>query len=509
MTRGKSAAGLDLPQPPGLLDPRHSASKQEIVYEALRHAILKKWLPAASALPSSRTLAARWGISRGTVEAALDRLQAEAYVARRSGSGTRVCAVVPERYLMAGAAAGMPAPTPGPAGPEQAPAASEVRVLAGQPFVGRLADVNLFPMATWARYLARAIGPATPEQLCSPDAQGAQQLREQIADYLRKHRGMQCAPADIIVTTGIRHSLDLLARALLRPDDIACVEDPGYPSARRLFELAGARVAHIPVDAQGIDCAALRRQGAARLAFVTPAHQSPLGMTMSVTRRLELLDWADRHASWIIEDDYDSEFNYHSAPLPALKSLDQHGRVVYCGSFNKTLFAGLRLGFIVAPPAIRPLLAELLQATCRSVAIAPQLALAEFIRDGAYLRHLRVARRCYQQRRDTLLALLGASGRAPASGYHAGFHFVLWLPQGCDELVFCARAAACDIALQPLRAFSSAARLPPAVVIGYTALTLAQIRYAGQKLVLLLERAWDDMQAQAEAEAAPPAGTAR
>ncbi|PHV07353.1 GntR family transcriptional regulator [Janthinobacterium sp. BJB412] len=486
MARGKSAAALDLPRPPGL---DGAAGKQDTVYEALRAAILKKWLPAASRLPSSRELAARWGISRGTVEAAFDRLHAEAYVARRSGSGTHVCAVVPERFLAAAyraeAAAAPPPPAP-------AAAAAEARVLAGRPFVSRMADPAMFPLPVWARYVAKSIGAASAERLCSPDAMGAPELREQIAGYLRTHRGMQCTPDDIIVTTGIRHALDLIARSLLGPGDTACVEDPGYTSAERIFTLAGARVVYAPVGAEGIDCAALRAHHGVRLAFVTPAHQSPLGVTMSVTRRLDLLDWASDKQAWIVEDDYDSEFSYQSAPLPALKSLDRHGRVIHCGSFNKTLFAGLRIGFIVAPPAVRARLMELWQTTGRSVGITEQMALADYIGDGAYLRHLRLARRAYQQRRDALLACLAGAGheqRGQVSGYHAGFHFMLWLPPGCDELDFCARAAADDIALQPLGAFCRQAVLAPAVLLGYTALTLAQVRYAGQKLARLLARA--------------------
>ena len=520
MARGKSAAALDLPRPPGLDASGGTATKQDTIYEALRAAILRRWLPADSRLPSSRELAHRWGVSRGTVEAAFDRLHAEAYVARRAGSGTHVCAVVPERFLAAPCRAGgsgsgsdsgsdlvsdsdshsgtstganLHSADAARHGAADAPsAAAEARVLAGRPFVSRMADPALFPMAVWAKYVGKAMLGASAERLCSPDARGAPELRGQIAAYLRSHRGMDCAADDIIVTTGIRHALDLIARSLLRPGDSACVEDPGYTSAERIFALAGARTVFAPVGAEGIDCATLRAHAELRLAFVTPAHQSPLGVTMSVSRRLELLDWASERQAWIVEDDYDSEFNYHSAPLPALKSLDRHGRVIHCGSFNKTLFAGLRIGFIVAPPAVRERLMALWQTTGRSVGISEQMALADYIGDGAYLRHLRQARRAYQQRRDALLDCLAAGGdeqRGQVSGHHAGFHFILWLPPGCDELDFCARAAADDIALQPLGAFCRLAVLPPAVLLGYTALTLAQVRYAGQKLARLLAQA--------------------
>jgi GntR family transcriptional regulator/MocR family aminotransferase len=470
MSRGKAAANLDLPRPDTL-----GAGKQQGAYDALRAAILNRQVPAGSRLPSTRSLAERWLVSRGTLEAAYERLHSEGYVQRVAGSGTRVCAVIPEQFIAAPA----PSETPRRAAVADQP---ETGVQSHVPFVARRPDAGLFDLKAWARCISRGLLAAGPGVLEAAHPAGLPALREQIADYLRSYRGMHCEADEVIVTTGIRHGLDLIARTVLKPGDIACVEDPGYKPARRLFSLAGAHVLAIPVTAEGLDTAQL--PDAARLAYVTPAHQAPLGMTLSVSHRLALLDWAARADAWVVEDDYDSEYNYNSAPLAALKSLDSGDRVIYCGSFNKNLFPGLRVGFMVVPKALRPALLRTLQLTGHSVGATDQLGLVEFLGSGAFVRHLRASRQAYQARRDALLGCLPAE--CAVSGQQAGLHCVLWLPSGIEESEFCTRAAAVGLTLQPLGKFCVDARLPPAVIIGYTALTLAQIRYHGRVLTQLL-----------------------
>ncbi|WP_439862546.1 PLP-dependent aminotransferase family protein [Pseudomonas antarctica] len=470
MSRGKAANALDLPRPDAL-----DTGKQQGAYEALRGAILSRQLPAGSRLPSTRSLAERWLVSRGTLEAAFERLHIEGYVQRVAGSGTRVCAVIPEQFIAA------PAPS-GAARREVVADQPEAGVQSHVPFVARRPDASLFDLKSWARCISRGLLSAGPGVLEAAHTAGLPALREQIADYLRSYRGMRCEADEVIVTTGIRHALDLIARTLLKPGDTVCVEDPGYKPARRLFSLAGAQVQAIAVTDEGLDTA--RLPDTARLAYVTPAHQAPLGMTLSVSRRLALLDWAARADAWVIEDDYDSEYNYNSAPLAALKSLDGADRVIYCGSFNKNLFPGLRVGFMVVPRALRPTLLRTLQLTGHSVGATDQLGLLEFMRSGAFVRHLRASRQAYQARRDTLLDCLPPG--CTVSGQQAGLHFVLWLPSGVEEADFCTRAAAVGLTLQPLGTFCREARLPPAVIIGYTALTLAQIRYHGRILTQLL-----------------------
>lgn len=470
MSRGKAASNPDLPRPDTL-----DAGKQQGAYEALREAILARQLPAGSRLPSTRSLAERWQVSRGTLEAAFDRLHSEGYVQRVAGSGTRVCAVIPEQFIAAPVAKQN---LRRPVEPDLPHAGVQSHV----PFVARRPDASLFDLKTWARCLSRGLLAAGPGVLEAAHPGGLPALRELIADYLRRYRGMQCEADEVIVTTGIRHGLDLIARTLLQPGDTACVEDPGYTPARRLFGLAGARVQAIAVTAEGLDTDQLPEH--ARLAYVSPAHQAPLGVTLSVSRRLALLDWANRADAWVVEDDYDSEYNYNSAPLAALKSLDSNDRVLYCGSFNKNLFPGLRVGFMVVPKILRPALLRTLQLTGHSVGATDQLGLVEFFGSGAFVRHLRASRQAYQARRDALLACLPEG--VTVSGQQAGLHFVLWLPPGVQEADFCARAANAGLSLQPLGKFCVDVTLPPAVIIGYTALTLAQIRFHGRALAQLL-----------------------
>lgn len=479
MSRGKHPVPLDLPLPPHCDE---APGKQDRAYSALRQAILEKRLPAGCRLPSTRTLAQRWGLSRGTLEVVFDRLRSEGYVSRASGSGTRVCAVVPDLYLSAPARAAAPIVS------ESEPPYPPLSVRAGQPFVARLADPALFPLQRWTRSLTRALGNASAQSLWDADPGGLPALRQQIAQYLGQHRGIACEPHQVMITTGIRHGLDLLARSLLQAGDKVCLEDPGYLSARSLFALAGARLVPIPVEEDGIDVQQLQHHEDARMVYVTPAHQAPLGMTMPVSRRLALLDWARHSEAWVVEDDYDSEFNYQSAPLAALKSLDRDDRVIYCGSFNKTLFAGLRVGFMLLPERLRPRLLTTLQDTGRSVGVIEQLALADYIASGAFLRNLRAARQAYQERRDLLLAILAsqAPGCYSISGQQAGLHLLLTLPPGSDEARFRQRAAQQGLLLQGLAEHCQQVRRPAAVIVGYAALSLAQIRFSGSRLAALL-----------------------
>lgn len=489
MSRGKTALPLDLPRPDGLSAP--GASKQQVTFDALRDAILARHLPADSRLPSTRALAQRWALSRGTLEVVFERLHSEGYVVRVAGSGTRVCAVIPERFLAVPVGAHVSQKAAINASAARRRVHTEVADLGVQShvaFVARLPDARLFDAKAWSRCIAQGLQSLGPEGLTALYPDGSPALRELIADYLRTCRGLHCEAEDVVVTTGIRHGIDLVARTLLKPFDKVCVEDPGYQSARHLFGLAGAQLAYVPVDSYGLDDVGLAAHGDARLVCVTPAHQAPLGCTMSVSRRLALLDWANRTDTWVLEDDYDSEFNYQSAPLAALKALDRNDRVIYCGSFNKLLFAGLRVGFMVVPTSLRGKVLDCLHATGRSVGITEQAGLVALLQGRGFGRHLRAARQAYQLRRDTLLACLAetAPGRYRISGQQAGLHCVLWLPEAVDEGRFCQQAAECGLALQPLGNFCQTVSLPPAVVLGYTALTLAQVRVSAQQLGRLL-----------------------
>jgi GntR family transcriptional regulator/MocR family aminotransferase len=485
MSKGRVTLAMELPLP----TEGAAATKQERAYLAIRDAILNGLVQAGDRLPSTRTLGQRWGIARGTLENVFERLQLEGYIVRQVGSGSRVSAVIPDTYLKAVSDSRAVRPSPSAETIKQPlQRAAEHRAQVGVPFVARLANPQLIVPAEWALHLQRAMAGLKPEQMCSAEPQGALVLREQIARYLRSHRGIDCHAEQVLITNGIRHGIDLVARCVLKPGDHVCVEDPGYAAVHRIFEQAGATLLHAPIDEQGLDLRDIPDSIECQLAYVTPAHQSPLGVIMSATRRLELLDWAQRQNAWIIEDDYDSEFNYHSAPLPALKSIDSMQRVVYCGSFNQALFSNLRLGYLLAPPELHRQILALWHTVGRSVGVSEQLGLAEFMRGPAFLRHLRRSRLEYQVLRDIVLDTLMAEapGRYRISGEHAGFHLILWPLGDQDESALIKGAEKLGLVLQPLRQSCHQIRLEPAFVLGFAALTRAQAKNAARQLGRLL-----------------------
>lgn len=481
---------LDLPRPIALEN--RSAGKQTAVYEALREAILKGLLKAGEHLPATRSLAERWRVSRGTVEIVFDRLRLEGYIERKCGSGSVVRAAVPDALLKAApsshaADASANASSRRAASPEPV---IEMSLAYDVPFIARMPDPALLDMKAWRAGLSSAVGQLTPGELVTGRTFGTPGLRHRVAEYLRVYRGISCHADDVIITTGIRSAAEMAARILLQRGDAVAVEDPGYLWARRILEDAGARLDFVPLDPAGIDVAYLHAYTRAKLAYVTPAHQAPLGITMTAGRRLELLDWAAKTNAYIIEDDYDSNFNYHASPLPAIKAIDRIDRVIYCGSFNKILFADLRVAYCVIPRSLRERLNSLWEFSGRGAGIIEQAAVEHFMAQGHFARHLRLARQTYQRKRDLLVSCLTqAAGYAPEIGGHqAGFHFILWLPAGVSEKVFCDEAARRGISLQPLGMFSHASAYPPAVLVGYAALTEANIRYASKALGALLRQ---------------------
>ncbi|WP_241076147.1 PLP-dependent aminotransferase family protein, partial [Achromobacter insuavis] len=339
-------------------------------------------------------------------------------------------------------------------------------------FMARSADASLFPMETWRKGLMASAQRVTPAQLAHEDPLGWYPLREQIARYLGAARGIACDAGQVVVLTGIRDGLDLSARLLLTPQDKVLVEDPGYLNAEPLFSQYTRRIVPIAIDEHGFSVARARRQRGARLAHVTPAHQSPTGVTMPVSRRLELLDWAAQTGCWILDDDYDSEFSYDGAPLAALKSLDGADRVLHFGSFNKTLFNALRIGYAVVPRSLAPAFARALYVTGRSCSVIEQMTLAAFLEDGGFARHVRKARSVYAGRRDRVMAMLRETvGAAPlrVSGEQTGFHLVWWPPSGFDVAALLVRARERGVGIQPVADFCRRVSWPDGVVIGYSA----------------------------------------
>lgn len=404
-------------------------------------------------LPSTRALAAEWGVSRATVTAAYEQLAAEGYLETRRGARARVApglgataapgeppALPEEPVRLSGFGQRLlqlPPPIPGPEG------------LAVDFRYGDLAAAD-FPMLAWRKALGAALLRPQP-RLRYGDAQGSPRLRAALQGYLWRSRGLRCTAEQIVVVNGSQQGLDLCARLLLDPGDAAVMENPGYRLARQAFLAAGARLILRAVDREGMRTEDLP---AARLAYATPSHQFPLGGVLSVGRRRALLGWAQRHGAYVVEDDYDSEYRFGIAPIPTLRGLDGGGRVIYLGTVSKTLSPALRLGYLVVPPGLSAAFARAKALADRHTPGLEQEALAGLIESGAYERHIRRIRRRNAERRAALLAALSAElGEAvTVTGAEAGLHVILWLNEvpraGEDPLV--ARARAAGLGLHPL-----------------------------------------------------------
>ncbi len=439
-------------------------SRQHAVFDRLRQAMLSGAMPPQTRLPPSRVLAEELGLSRQTVVLAYERLAAEGYVRARHGSGTFVAADLPDAAPPAAPgsilAAGIPAP-------------------------------ELFPAAAWARCAARVLRRLPAGLTQYPDPQGLPELRQEIARHLAATRGLLADPACILVTAGTQQALRLAAELLLDPGDDAWVEDPGYIAGRGALAAAGARLVGVPSDAEGLDVAAgIRLAPAARLALVAPSHATPLGGALPIGRRLALLDWAGRAGAAILEDDCDSEFRWQGKPLPPLASLDRTGRVIYCGTFSKTLAPALRLGFAVVPP---PLLGAFLRARTladRGPPALTQAVLAAFMHQGSLAPHIRRMRTEYARRRAALLDALGRHAPSltplPAPG---GLHLVVRLPQGSDEQAAVQICRARGLAVAPLGAYHLGEASWQGLVIGFAGLPAALAGETARRLQTALDRA--------------------
>jgi GntR family transcriptional regulator/MocR family aminotransferase len=349
-----------------------------------------------------------------------------------------------------------------------------------------------FPAATWARIAGRLYRRPPQELLTYGAIAGYRPLREAIAAYLHAARAVICDPQQIIIVSGAQQALDLAARVLLDPGDAAWIEDPGYPGARAALQGAGAVLTPVPVDAEGLAVAQGEQlQPDARLAYVTPSYQYPLGVTMSLARRLALLEWARRHGAWVLEDDYDSEFRYAGHPLAALAGLDALGQVIYMGSFSKVLFPALRLGYLVVPSAV---VDAFVRARALSAGHAPtleQAVLADFIAEGHFTRHIRAMRALYQERQAALIAATQAAldevlEVAPSA---AGMHLVGWLTPTADDRVAAGRAAQAGVEVRPLSIHALRAQPRPGLLLGYTAWDAQHIHEGVRRLAHALRDA--------------------
>ena len=487
------------------VDRRRPDSLAHQLYEGLRQAILRGQLRPGDRLPSSRLLADELRVSRNTVTGAYEQLLAEGYIECRIGAGSCVARSLPDELLSVNVESSgvrkRRARRRSLSARGKMLSSRPVRLLtvAGrpQPFASGLPDLHTFPFETWARLMARHWRRPGYSLVGYGDPAGYKPLREAIAAYLRASRAVRCETEQVVVVSGSQQALDISARLLVDPGDTALLEDPGYPGARVALSAAGATLLRLPVDGEGANIAQLGGRNA-HLAFVTPSHQFPLGVTMSVARRLALLEWAERSGAWILEDDYDSEYRYRGKPLPSLQGLDGTGRVIYLGSFSKTMFPSLRLGFLVLPP-------DLVEPFRRAHAVidghspvTEQAVLADFIHDGHFARHIRRMRTLYQERQSALVEAAGRelAGLLEVRPSDGGMHLVGWLPGGVDDVKAAARAAAHGVYVRPLSACSVRKLARGGLILGYAALTVSQIRQGVRDLA----RALSDAQSQLAAD---------
>ncbi len=471
------------------LDPARGLSRQ--LYQALRERILDGRLGGRTRLPASRDLAGLLGVSRNTVSRAFDQLYAEGYIEGRVGAGTFVADL--REPSPRSAADSTPGPAHGPA----------LRLLAehrlnprpaGPPRAFRVGvpAFDLFPFETWARLSARFWRRPPPEALGYGDPAGDWRLRELVAAYLRSSRGLTCTPEQVLITCGSQQAISLCAQLLLQAGERVAIENPGYRAAGHAFAVAGARLCGVPVDDEGLDTAALQALGTCRLAYVTPSHQYPTGVTLSLARRLELLAWAERHDAWVIEDDYDGEYRYRGVPLAPLAALDRSGRVLYVGTFCKIAFPALRLGYLVLPPELVEPFAQRRALDMRHSEIGSQAVMAEFIAAGHFQRHVRRMREAARIRRDALLqGWPQVPGCAPLPAVEAGLHLSVRVESLQRETELVAAALAAGVEVSALSGYWLADSITPpdqraGLVLGFAAVPEAQIGAALQAL----RKAW-------------------
>ena len=464
------------------------------LYEQLRAGILKRHLRPGTRLPATRDLAEEYKLSRTTIVTAFELLRSEGYVEGRTGSGTYVSKVLPEALLHAG---GLRAERRLPhrriSLSAYAKRLQPFRSLPAQPvraFRANQPALDLFPTALWAQVAAHRLRRVSTKLLAGGEILGYRPLREAVAEYLNTSRGVRCTAEQVLIVSGAQEGLDRTSRLLLNPGDPAWMEEPGYPGAAAVLRAVGARICRVPVDAEGLDLRrGIRGWSLPKLLYVTPAHQFPLGVTMSLRRRLELLEWARKAGVMIFEDDYDSEYRYSGRPVPALQGLDRAGVVIFGGSFSAVMFPALRLGYLVVPPEMVDVFAAAQSVSTHHPPLLGQAVLCDFIREGHFARHIRRMREVYAERLGVLLeaATKELRGVIEISNVEAGLQTIGCLHAGFSADKIVARAAKRQVELKSVSQYYAGKKPTNGLVLGFAAVEPKELQRGVKELARLLE----------------------
>jgi GntR family transcriptional regulator/MocR family aminotransferase len=464
------------------------------IYEAYRTAIVEGSLRPGQRIPSTRVLATELGVSRLPVLNAYGQLLAEGYFKSRVGAGTVVSSSLPDQFT-ARLSAARSLPRPGPRPVAHRCALLPCREISpwllglGAFAVGQVA-YDQFPLQVWSRLVARRCRNMNGKSFHYGDKMGLKTLRETIASYLRTARSLRCEADQIMIVSGSQQALEVSARVLFDPGSRVWVEEPGYHLARAVFAMHGCHLVPVPVDEEGLDVAeGIKRYRKARAAFVTPSHQFPLGVIMSASRRFQLLEWAQNTGSWIIEDDYDSEYRYESSPITSLQGIDANARVIYIGTFSKVLFPSLRLGYVVIPPDLVDAFVAIRWAMNLGSPSFYQEVLADFIGEGHFGRHIRRMRVLYHERRCALAASVGKElgSMVEVVGSEAGMHLTVNLQNRTDDVRIAERASSQNLRIWPLSVHYLGERSCHGFILGFGSTPIEEIPRAVRKLRNLLE----------------------
>lgn len=481
--------------PAGIVLSRQSAVPLYMqLYESFRKMIIQGRLRPGDRLPAGRNLAKELGVARVIVSQAYEHLVLEGYVLGKTGAGTFVAHQLPDHLLQAEKhdVALKRKPVAATAAPVEPLAAMQAGSRIGATaFEMGMPSLDQFPYKLWQQVGNDVLKSLKQAHLGYEDTLGYWNLRKAIAAYLRISRAVVCEADQVIVTTGSQQGLNLVASCLLEQGDRVWIEDPGYHGARIAFATAGGALCPIPVEDDGLNVAyGMEHFRDAKLAYVTPSHQFPMGCTLSATKRAQLLEWALAHNSWILEDDYDSEFRYAGRPLPSLQGMDTGGRVIYSGTFSKVLFPGLRLAYIVLPSTdLVNRFRRIKNNQDRQSPVMDQLMLCAFMERGYFVRHIRKMRLLYAERQQQLIGLLQlyCKDYVRISVAASGMHLLCWLPEDIDMVKFKAAIHQHQLVVTFADSFTLQYRRPPAILLGFTAFTKYKLKAGVEKLLVCLE----------------------